>query len=383
MDAPIQLLDLAAQRARLGGRIEAAIARVVEHGVFIMGPEVAALEEELAEYCGAKHVVTCANGTDALVLVMMAENIGPGDAVFVPSFTFVATAEAVALRGATPVFVDVDPENFNICPKSLERAIAEAEDYGLRPRAVIAVDLFGLPADYASLRQLCSARHLLLVADAAQSFGGTYQSVRVGALADYTTTSFFPSKPLGCYGDGGAVMVDDAVKAELLSSLRFHGRGSEKYDNVRVGVNSRLDTIQAAVLREKLLILDEEIARRDEIAQAYSRGLPSWLSTPRVASHSRSAWAQYTITLPEGADRGQFSADLTSQGVPTAVYYPKPLHTQDGYRHFPVTSRGCASSESLATRVISLPMQPYLSLDQVQHVIDNVGADIETLIGRR
>lgn len=332
MDATIQTLDLAAQRARLGGRIEAAISRVMEHGAFIMGPEVGALEQELAAYCGAQYVVTCADGTDALVLVMMAENIGPGDAVFMPSFTFVAAAEAVALRGAAPIFVDVDAVTFNISPASLESSVQVAIDAGLRPRGVISVDLFGLPADYDRLHLICTKHDLLLVADAAQSFGASYKNRRVGTLADYTTTSFFPSKPLGCYGDGGAVFVDDPARAGLLRSLRAHGKGGEKYDNVRVGLNSRLDTIQAAVLREKLTVLDEEIDRRNQISDIYTGLLGGIVRTPPEATETRSAWAQYTVIAPSPELRGLLMAELAAEGIPTAIYYPKALNRQTGYR---------------------------------------------------
>jgi dTDP-4-amino-4,6-dideoxygalactose transaminase len=379
MDTPIQMLDLASQRARLGGRIEAAIARVINHGAFIMGPEVAALEQELAAYCGATHVVTCANGTDALVLVMMAENIGPGDAVFVPSFTFVATAEAVALRGATPVFVDVDFDTFNLSVASLESAIEIALEAGLRPRGVIAVDLFGLAADYDHIRHVCTKHDLLLVADAAQSFGASYKNCRVGTLADYTTTSFFPSKPLGCYGDGGAVLVDDPARAELLGSLRVHGKGAEKYDNVRVGLNSRLDTIQAAVLREKLTVLDDEVELRSQVARAYEASLSGAVATPRVAAGSQSAWAQYTVVTPTAEDRNSLISGLASSGIPTAIYYPTPLHLQTGYRHFPTAPDGCPISEKLSATVLSLPMHPDLTSAQAAII----GTTASRILGSR
>lgn len=368
MDAPIPMLDLAAQRARLGGRIEAAIARVLEHGAFIMGPEVMALEEELSAYCGAQHVVTCANGTDALVLVMMAENIGPGDAVFVPSFTFVATAEAVALRGATPVFVDVEAETFNISVASLESAVKVAVDAGLQPRGVIAVDLFGLPADYDSLRAICIKYGLLLVADAAQSFGASYNNRRVGTLADYTTTSFFPSKPLGCYGDGGAVLVDDPASAGRLRSLRVHGKGVGKYDNICVGLNSRLDTIQASVLREKLTVLDEEIDRRNQIADAYRESLSESLGKPQTMINRRSAWAQFTVISPTIEVRQLLTERLATHGVEFGIYYPKPLHLQSGYRTFPTAPDGTLQSVQLSQTVLSIPIHPYLQNDQIRRI---------------
>lgn len=361
MVAPIQMIDLNAQRVRLGGRIEAAIARVVEHGDFIMGPEVTTFEAELAAYCGAQHVVTCANGTDALVLVMMAEAIGPGDAVFVPSFTFVATAEAVAVRGATPVFVDVDAETFNISVKSLESAVQIAIEAGLRPRGVIAVDLFGLPADYDRLHSVCTEYGLLLVADAAQSFGASYKNRHVGTLADYTTTSFFPSKPLGCYGDGGAVFVDDPSQADLLRSLRQHGKGEDKYHNVRVGLNSRLDTIQAAVLLEKLPVLDAEIGERTCLAEVYDQLLSDLVLTPTIPEHCKSAWAQYSVKLPNATAREQIIKGFADHDIPTSIYYPKANHLQYGYRHFPNSVHSPSTTSRLTETILSIPLHPYMT----------------------
>ncbi|WP_417782647.1 DegT/DnrJ/EryC1/StrS family aminotransferase [Terasakiella pusilla] len=355
----IPFIDLKAQQARLKDGIDAAIARVLDHGAYIMGPEVAAFEKKLEAFCGATHALGCGNGTDAISLVCMAESIGPGDAVFVPSFTFIATAEAPAQLGATPFFVDVLEDTFNIDPDNLKNAIQQAKAQGLKPRAVIAVDMFGLPADYDALQDICQNEGLLLVADAAQSFGGTYKGRSVGTLADYTTTSFFPAKPLGCYGDGGAVFVEDAEKAALIKSLRVHGKGGDKYDNVRVGMNSRLDTIQAAILIEKLSIFTDELAQRQRVADQYAEKLGHVLTCPSLPEGLTSAWAQYTL---KADNREALQAALTDAGVPSVVYYPIPLHLQTGYKDFP----RCADlsvSEVLAKQVFSLPMSPYLTAD--------------------
>src|SRR5437879_1375844 len=298
--APIPFIDVAAQRRRLGRSVDDAIARVLGHCQFILGPEVRALEAELAAFCGARHAVTCASGTDALVLALMAQGIGPGDAVTCPSFTFTATAEVVALVGATPVFADVEEASFNLDPESLQRACAAARELGLRPRAVIPVDLFGQPADHDRIASIAAAQELFVLDDAAQAFGATYKNRRVGTLAPATATSFFPAKPLGCYGDGGAVLTDDDALVDLLKSLRVHGQGADKYDNVRVGLTGRLDTIQAAVLIEKLKIFREEILAREQVAQRYNDALRGVAVVPEVAEGSTSVWAQYTIRVKPG-----------------------------------------------------------------------------------
>ncbi len=291
----IPFIDLQAQRRRIGQAIDKAMACVLDHGKMILGPEVQELEAALSDYSGAGNTVTCANGTDALTLVLMAEDIGVGDAVFVPAFTFVASAEAAAQIGATPYFVDVEEQSFNIDPASLEAGVSDAKKRGLRPRAVIAVDLFGQPADYQALRKITDEHDLILIADAAQSFGAADGEERVGRLGDITTTSFFPVKPLGCYGDGGAALTDDRIKAALLRSLRAHGQGGHRYDNVRIGLNSRLDTLQAAILLEKLKISSDELDRRSMIAGHYSGGLPDMAILTRLREGFRSAWAQYAL----------------------------------------------------------------------------------------
>jgi dTDP-4-amino-4,6-dideoxygalactose transaminase len=358
--ATIPFIDLAAQRRRLGGAIEAAVLRVMDRGVYIMGPEVRQLEDELAAFCGAAHVVSCANGTDALGLVLMAKGVGPGDAVFCPSFTFCAPAEAVAWVGATPVFVDVLPDSFNMNPASLQVAVATARRLGLRPAAVIPVDLFGQPADYDNIEAVAVREGLWLLCDAAQSFGATYKGRKVGTIGAATITSFFPAKPLGCYGDGGAILTDDSELADIVCSLRIHGQGNDKYDNLRVGMNSRLDTVQAAVLIEKLRLFADEIAMRDRVAKRYDERLAETAIVPIVPDDVTSVWAQYTLRLPN-FDRDSFIATLTTEGVPTAIYYPKPLHRQGAYAGFPGAEGGLPVSERLAKEVVSLPMHPYLT----------------------
>jgi dTDP-4-amino-4,6-dideoxygalactose transaminase len=367
----IPFIDLDAQRRRLGPAIDDAIARVLGHCQFIMGPEVRAFEADLAAFCGARHVITCSSGTDALLLVMMAKEIGPGDAVICPSFTFCATAEIVALTGATPVFADVDEVSFNIDPQSLRRAVETSRKLGLNPKAVIPVDLFGQPADHAAIAAIASAENLFVLDDAAQACGATYRNRRIGTFGDATATSFFPAKPLGCYGDGGAVLTDNDELAVILRSLRVHGEGRHKYDCVRVGVNGRFDTIQAAVLIEKLKIFPEEIAARDRIARRYSAQLADVAIIPRVGEGMTSVWAQYTIRLAPGR-RDALAAALKAQGIPTAIHYPKPVHKQEAYRKFPLADGGLPVSERLAEEVISLPMHAYLDEATQGRIIEAV-----------
>jgi dTDP-4-amino-4,6-dideoxygalactose transaminase len=358
-ERPIPFIDVAAQRRRLGRAIDDAVARVLAHCQFIQGPEVRALEAELAAFCGARHAIACSSGTDALFLALMAWEIGPGDAVICPAFTFCATAEVVALCGATPVMADVEAETFNLDPASLERAVATAKKLGLKPRAVIPVDLFGLPADHDGIAAVAATHDLLVLDDAAQSFGATHRGRKLGVLAPATATSFFPAKPLGCYGDGGAILTDDDDLAARLKSLRVHGEGTDKYDAARIGITGRLDTIQAAVLLEKLKIFPDEIIARNAVAQRYTSGLEGVATLPRVGNESASVWAQYTIRLAPGR-RDVLAATLKEQGIPTAIYYAKPLHRQAAYREFPVVDGGLPVSERLAEEVISLPMHAYL-----------------------
>jgi dTDP-4-amino-4,6-dideoxygalactose transaminase len=366
---PVPFIDVAAQRRRLGTSIDEAVSRVLAHCQFINGPEVTQLEAALAAFSGAKHVVTCASGTDALLMVLMAKDVGRGDAVLCPSFTFCATGEVVALTGATPVFVDVDEATFNIDVNSLKRGIATARRLGLKPRSVIPVDLFGQSADHDAIGAVAEAEGLFVLDDAAQAFGASYKGRRLGSFGLVTATSFFPAKPLGCFGDGGAILTDDAELAETLRSIRVHGQGSDKYDNVRLGLTGRLDTIQAAILIEKLKIFEDEIAARNKVAERYAQGLGNVVTVPYVASGATSVWAQYTIRLPAGTDRNEFAAALKAQGIPTAIYYPKSMHQQTAYRDYPVADGGLPTCEKLSNDVISLPMHAYLDEPTQQRVI--------------
>ena len=362
-------IDLAAQRERLGDRVERAISAVLKHGQYILGPEIAELERELASFCGARHCITCANGTDALWLALMAEGIGAGDAVFVPAFTFVATAEAPVLAGATPVFVDVRPDTFNLDAESLEAAIGEAKRRGLRPRCVIPVDLYGQPADYKPIHAIAEAHNLLVIADAAQSFGASLDGRKVGTLAAFTATSFYPSKPLGCYGDGGAVFTDDETRAARLRALRNHGKEPDRPDTEHVGLNSRLDTIQAAILLEKLRLFPEEIGARQERADRYNQALAPVVKVPELMAGASSVWAQYTIVTER---RDELAKVCRDAGVPTAIHYASALNSLPPYRHFPTAPAGLPQAEFLAKRVISLPMHPYLSADAQALIVATV-----------
>lgn len=369
----LEFNDLDAQRRQLGGRIDDAIGRVLEHGRFIMGPEVAELEAELARIAGVNYAVACASGTDALLMALMAWQIGPGHAVFVPSFTFAATAEVVSLLGATPVFVDVETETFNMSVTSLKRALASLAQ-PLVPKAIIAVDMFGLPADYDAIEDVASQEGLLVLADSAQSFGARRNGKRAGSLAEMTTTSFFPAKPLGCYGDGGAIFTDDEELASTLRSLRVHGQGKNKYDTVRIGINGRLDTIQAAILLQKLTIFEAEIATRQTVAERYGSHLEDIVRVPRLPAGTTSAWAQYTIVLEE---RDAVAHDLKAAGIPTAVYYPKGLHQQRPYSAYPTDPMGLSTTERLTRQVLSLPMHPYLDEGTQTHIIGEVRDAVE------
>jgi UDP-2-acetamido-2-deoxy-ribo-hexuluronate aminotransferase len=369
---PVPFIDIAAQRRRLGKSVDEAVGRVLAHCQFINGPEVTQLEAALAAFSGAKHVVTCASGTDALLMVLMAKGVGRGDAVLCPSFTFCATGEAVALTGATPVFVDVDEATFNMDANSLKRGIATAQKLGLEPKAVIPVDLFGQSADHDAIGAIAEAEGIFVLDDAAQAFGASHNGRRLGTFGLATATSFFPAKPLGCFGDGGAIFTDDGELAETLRSVRVHGQGSDKYDNVRLGLTGRLDTVQAAILIEKLKIFDDEIAARNKAAARYTQGLGNVVTVPRVASGCTSVWAQYTIRLPHGSDRDSFAAKLKAQGIPTAIYYPKSMHQQTAYRDFPAADGGLPASESLSCDVISLPMHAYLDEPTQERIIKAV-----------
>jgi UDP-2-acetamido-2-deoxy-ribo-hexuluronate aminotransferase len=372
----VPFLDLKAQQARIATDLRARLDRVLAHCQFILGPEVAELESALAKFCGAKHCIGVSSGTDAIQIALMGEGIGRGDAVFLPAFTYTATAEVPLVLGATPVFVDVDPRTFQIDPAHLERRIAGVRAAGkLRPRALIGVDLFGQPADWPTLREIAAREALFTLDDLAQSFGATLHGHALGAAADATATSFFPSKALGAYGDGGALFTESDDRAALYRSLRTHGEGTTRYEVLRTGMNGRLDTMQAAVLLSKLTVFPEELTARERIAQYYDSRLGNAVVTPARAPNSTSAWAIYAILLRDAAERDRVQASLKSDGVPTAIYYPRPLHRQPAYRdqhdgtQLPV-------SEDLAERIMALPIHPDLTEADATHICDSLLAAV-------
>jgi len=368
-ERPIAFLDLKAQQARIAHLLRPRVEAVFAHCQFVLGPEVRELEERLAGFCGAAHCVAVSSGTDALQIAMMAAGIGPGCAVFLPSFTYTATAEVPLVLGATPVFVDVDPRTFQIDPDDLRRRIEAVRAAGrLRPAALVGVDLFGQPAPWPVLREIADAEGLFLLDDCAQSFGGSLGGERLGRTADATAISFFPSKPLGGYGDGGALLTDDPERARLYRSLRSHGEGETRYEVLRTGMNGRLDTLQAAVLLAKLDVFEAELARREAIARDYDQGLADVLTVPARVPDSESAWAVYAVLLPDGGARDALQAALREEGVPSAIYYPKPLHHQPAYA---AHHDGAALpvSEDLAGRILALPIHPELTDGEVARVI--------------
>jgi dTDP-4-amino-4,6-dideoxygalactose transaminase len=384
---PIPFIDLQAQRKRLGQPLEDAILKVVRSGAYVMGPEIAEFEAALAAFGQAPFALSCGSGTEALILPLMAWGIGPGDAVFCPSFTFAATAEVMPLVGASPVFVDILPDTYNLDPASLEAAIAAVKAGGeLTPKAVIAVDLFGQPADYPPIAEVCRKHGLKLIADSAQGFGCTLAGQHPIHWADVATTSFFPAKPLGGYGDSGAVLSKDARFHDLLVSLRVHGQAVKsdiegktfehdpKYLNVRIGLNGRMDTIQAAILLQKLAIFADEIGARNRVAERYAEGLGDLVTVPKVTPGGVSVWAQYTIETP---NRDGLAASLREQGVPSAVYYPIPIHRQGVYSGYPTAPGGLPVTEAKAGKVISLPMHAYLTTDDQDQVIAAVRAFVK------
>ena len=365
----MEFIDLKTQLSTLRPKIDTAIAQVLDHGRFIMGPEVLQLEQRLASLAQSEYCLSCANGTDAIVLALRALGVGNGDAVIVPSFTFAATAEAVVNAGAIPVFAEVKRDTFNLDPQGLSEAVAVARKCNLVPRAVMAVDLFGRPADYDAIRKFADEHDLLVVADAAQSFGGALRGRPVGSIADITTTSFFPAKPLGCYGDGGAVFTNDNDVFDTLQSLRVHGKGGDKYDNVRVGYNSRLDTLQAAILLVKLDVLADEISRKNEVASRYGQLFNNiqGMDCPELSNEFQSAWAQYTVIV-NPTQRDALATHLRERSIPTAIYYPKPLHKAGAYCDFPVAVGDLPVTCELSKSVLSLPMHAYMTHDQQSEI---------------
>lgn len=357
---PIPFIDLHTQQARIRADLDARMATVLDHGGYILGREVTELETQLAEHSGATEVVTCSSGTDALLLALLALGVRPGQGVIVPSFTFTASAEVMPMLGAIPIFAEVDKDTFNLDPEGLGDAKAAAEAAGITVVGIIAVGLFGQPANLSALSDYAKSNGLFLIDDAAQSYGTTYAGGKVGTLADITCTSFFPAKPLGCYGDGGAIFTDNAEYAALMRSLRVHGQGKDKYHNVHIGMTARLDTLQAAILLSKLTIFDEELRMRQAVADRYADGLSNMVKVPQLDPNATSSWAQYTICLPDGTNREAVQAHLQKAGIPTAIYYPVPMHRQKPYQNYPVAQNGLAVTEALSKIVLSLPMHPYL-----------------------
>jgi len=381
----MEFVDLAAQQRRIGKKIEANLKTVLNHGKYIMGPEVKKLENTLASSVSVKHAIGCASGTDALLLTLMANNVGPGDAIFTTPFTFIATAEVISLLGATPAFVDIDPKTFNISPKNLAIAIdtlkskkesqhplpTSPAQSQLNPRGIITVDLFGLPADYDGIDAIAKEHGLFVIEDAAQSFGAEYKGKRACSFGDIACTSFFPAKPLGCYGDGGMCFTDDDHLADLIRSFRVHGKGHHKYDNTRIGINGRLDTLQAAILLAKFDIFPEEVGLRQQVSQRYSQLLSDdscSIIPPYVPKGYTSAWAQYSVLAKDGEQRSILQDSLKEAGIPTAIYYPKPLHLQTAFASLGYKEGDFPVSKDCSSRIFSLPMHPYLSIEDQQRI---------------
>lgn len=364
----IPFIDLGAQYKALQNEIQSSIERVLDHGAFIMGPEVHRLEERLSDFVGVKHTISCSSGTDALLMSLLAYDVGPGDAIFTTPFTFIATAEVIALVGATPIFVDINPKTFNIDPEKLRKAVEEVKEKGeLASCGIIPVDLFGLPADYDEIMEIGRDYDLFVLEDAAQGFGGVYKGRKSGSFGHLAATSFFPAKPLGCYGDGGAIFTDNDELADKLRSIRVHGKGGDKYDNIRVGINGRLDTLQAAILLPKLEIFSKELEKKQSIAERYSEGLKDYVEVPFVPEGYSSAWAQYSVLSD---DREKLQAALKTSGIPTGVYYPKPLHLQTAFAQLGYRAGDMPQSESASRRIFSLPMHSYLENSQIDQIID-------------
>jgi UDP-2-acetamido-2-deoxy-ribo-hexuluronate aminotransferase len=380
----MQFIDLTTQQKRIRERIESNIQTVLSHGQYILGPEIKELEERLAEYVGIEHAVACSSGTDALLLALMAYNVGPGDAILTSPFTFIAAAEVISLLGATPVFVDIDPETFNMDPEHLERALVALQDglgdyalpagcteSSLVTKGIIAVDLFGLPADYDAINAIAKRHGLFVIEDAAQSFGAQYKGRRACSLGDIACTSFFPAKPLGGYGDGGMCFVDDEPLAQAMRSFSLHGQGTHRYDNVRIGINGRMDTLQAAILHAKFEIFSDEVEKRQKVAEKYAELLSALdieLVTPVVPPGYQSVWAQYSVLSRNETQRSELQSRLKEAGIPTAIYYPKPLHLQPAFQGLGYREGDFPVSEDHSRRVFSLPMHPYLKQEEQEHI---------------
>ena len=368
----MDFIDLSAQQEIIRDKIEKRIKAVLAHGQYIMGPEVFELEEKLKSYVGVSHCISCSSGTDALLIPLMAKGIGPGDAVLTTSFSYIATAEVIALLGATPFFCDIYPETFNINPNGLEEAYDKAVSEGLKPKAIISVDLFGLPARYRLIDEFAKLKKLFLLEDAAQGFGGKIGSRKACSFGDVSSTSFFPAKPLGGYGDGGAIFTNNDELAEKMQSIRVHGGGENKYNNIRLGLNGRLDTLQAAILIEKLKIFDEEISKRNEIAKIYSNNLSSNFISPNIPKNYMSSWAQYSVLLKRKKKRVKIVKTLTEKGIPSMIYYKIPLHLQKVFKYLGYKIGDLPKSENISNRILSLPMHPYLKRSDQDFIIDTL-----------
>ncbi len=375
----MQFIDLETQQRRIRSKIEWNIQNVLNHGQYIMGPEIAELEDRLAAYIGVKHAIGCSSGTEALLMALMAYDVGPGDAIFTTPFTFIASAEVISILGATPIFIDIDPKTYNIDPVKLIKAVcetpkAEPESGSLVPKGIIAVDIFGLPAEYEKINAIARKHDLFVIEDAAQSFGAEYHSRKACSLADIACTSFFPAKPLGCYGDGGAVFTDSDDLAEKMISIRVHGQGSDKYNNVRIGINGRLDTFQAAILLAKLDIFPEEVELRQQAAHCYTENITgnSLLIPPYVPEQIKSVWAQYSILAKDEQHRAAIQANLKTEGIPTAIYYPKPLHLQTAFAYMGHNKGDFPISEDCARRIFSIPMHPYLNEKEQKRIAEGL-----------
>jgi dTDP-4-amino-4,6-dideoxygalactose transaminase len=369
----MQFIDLKRQYSRIENGIQSGFKQICESAQFIMGADVYRLEDMLANYVGRKFCLSCSSGTDALLIPLMAWGIGKGDAVFTSPFTFVATSEVVVLTGATPVFVDIDKKTYNISPFELEKAIEKVISEGkLKPRAIIPVDLFGLPADYDEINRIAKRYNLLVLEDAAQGFGGIYKGNKACSFGEVAATSFFPAKPLGCYGDGGAVFTDDEKLFEIFKSIRIHGQGSDKYDNIRTGINGRLDTLQAIVLIEKLKIFDDELDKRNKVAKKYSQLLNGKLEVPYIPDGCVSSWAQYSVLAESSKHRSEIQDNLKKNDIPTAIYYPIPLHLQTAYKELGYKAGDMPLSEDIASRIFSLPMHPYLTDEEIEFICSKI-----------
>ena len=366
----IPFIDLKAQQARIRDEVDKRLANVLDHGAYIMGPEVKELEDELGKWSRTKHVISCSSGTDALVLALLGKKLRPGQGVICPSFTFAATPEAMAVLGASPVFADVDPHSFNLDARNLSAALQAGIDSGLEVVGIMPVGLFGMPSDMVAIRDFAQKHGLWVIDDAAQSFGASFNDVPVGKLADVTCTSFFPAKPLGCYGDGGALFTDDDEVAEIAISCRIHGMGKTKYHNDRIGMTARLDSMQAAVLLSKLSIFQDELDKRQQVADQYQALLSEHVITPRLTKGATSSWAQYTIKLPQDCDRQAIQDALSAKGVPTMIYYPIPMHKQAPYQRYPVANGALTITDTLCDIVLALPMHPYLTSEQIVTISD-------------